>query len=468
MGRFVSPRARASVATLAAALLLSCAGVIALTLQPQGAAADALKPEPAEFTVKPGDAKSMDFSKIMIGSADVRPTSSDDCRTSPVTGLTCASHRIKIVNRTPGYFLRISTSWVSQSAAGTSVPDVDTYLFDGPGSSFNYNEVGGVSGAMPEQIKLVNPTQDEYDLVVGAYAGAITEHSVLVEYVNSAPGVTPAPPDILLTPKGAPFREVVTSVIAGETGSPALYPVLTWAPNDCRSDPKSDVLCDVYRLKLNRSKVKGAVNFVVIELQWPATLLPDIATPAAGLGLGYFPDLDMIVWDTPDHHLERGQAGGQGDGYPERVGFVATQDEYDLVIQAGKGAVTTYTLSAFMTDELFDKPFELLDPLTGQLISQDPSQGQVPLRPSDSPADVPPLALAPIDVDDQIAGIGLGTTEQFDRDEAMRLGQEALRNVSLNSKAPSAAVLILVMGVVPLLLLGGAVIVMRRRHSTIF
>jgi hypothetical protein len=84
----------------------------------------------------------------------------------------------------------------------------------------------------------------------------------------------------------------------------------------------------------------------------------------------------------------------------------------------------------------------------------------------DNPAAI--LPLAPIDVDDQIAGIGLGTTEQFDRAEAIRLGQEALRNVSLESDPPSGVILVLALVVVPAVLLGAGIVIMRRRHNVAF
>jgi hypothetical protein len=470
VGRFVSPRARAAVATLAAALVFACAGVVTLTLQSQPAGA-ALSKQSPEFVLKPGSIVPKEFSKLLIGSAEVRPNP-DECRNDPAMGLTCAAHRLK-VSRAPGYKLTVVLEWTAVGAADTFLPDVDLYLFDDAASKFDAAEIGGGSTAMPEEAS-ITPEQDEYDIVVQAWGGAINSYKITAYYsdkpISGGGGGPIVTPDLALSPDdAAPFRKTYTSPVAfPTTGSPALYPVVHWSPDDCRNNPAFDGICDVYRIKLNRNKTKDALNFVVIELSWQATALPDLALVAAGLGLGYFPDLDMFIWDRPDHAMAREAVGGQGDGYPERIGLRATQDEYDLVIQSGKGAVTGYTLSAFMTDEVFDKPFELLDPITGQPITKQPDGTFAPTPLPDGSGAVPGLDLAPIDVDDQIAGIGLGTTEQFDREEALRLGQQALRNVSVNSDPPSTAVLVLALAVLPLAVLAGAVALMRRRHNVLF
>jgi hypothetical protein len=257
-------------------------------------------------------------------------------------------------------------------------------------------------------------------------------------------------PDIVLTPHAKPFIKQYTSTVVAN-------PALAFFPEGCRTDPTSEPFCDVYRIKLNRSKAKGAINYVVISLEWTSVETPDLQTPLLGLGFGPVPNMDMYVYDQPQHSLDG--AGGTTLTMPERVGFVATQDEYDLVVQVFSGATTGYKITAFMTDELFDKPFELLDPITGNPIAPavDPVTGAFDGSKIDNPAAI--LPLAPIDVDDQIAGIGLGTTEQFDRAEAIRLGQEALRNVSLESDPPSGIILVLALVVVPAVLLGAGMLV---------
>lgn len=448
-------RLRAGALFTAVALALS--GVVALALRPASAGAAELSNRPADFTLRPGQAEGKEYSKVMIGSAEVRPNPVD-CRDNPAIGLTCAAHRIKLVNRQPGYFLRISTSWLSRDAGGTSVPDIDTYLFDGDSSQYDYNQVGGVSGAMPEQIKLVDPAQDEYDVVIGAYAGAVSSYSVVVEYTNASSAPTPGiTADFVLSPHDPPEIR--------EYQKPLAVPTIAGQPPDsCRNDPTQDLVCDAYRIKLNRNTAKGAVNFVVITLDWDPVETPDLDLVALGLGGEQVPNLDMYIFDTASHALEG--TGGNLFLLPERAGFVATQDEYDLTVQSKRGAGSSYTLSMFMTDEIFDKPFELLDPITGQPISEpiaDDKGGFV------SPVDgtvVPPLALAPVDPDEQIAGIGLGTTEQFE--DALQIGRAALRPTSANSEPPSAWVLVMAMGIIPLLLLTSGVVLLRRRHHVAF
>jgi hypothetical protein len=452
---------RALLAVFVASITLACAGAGLLAFSPARAHAEAMPPAPADFTLKPGDSKKLDVTRALVGSAEARPTA-DGCRNNPAIALTCGVHRIKLVNRTPGYFLRISTFWVDKDAAGNSVPDVDTYLFDGPTTSYDYKQVGGVSGAMPEQIKLVDPKQDEYDFVLGVYAGAITSYSVSVEYTNATSAPTAGVhADFVLAPHDAPAVKNVTSTLAVPT-------ISGQAPDSCRNDPTQDVVCDAYRVKLNRSLKKGAVNFVVIELDWDAVVTPDLSTPAVGLGGEQSPNLDMYVFDTAIHILEG--TGGNLFNLPERAGFVAAQDEYDLVVQSKRGVSHGYKLSMFMTDELFDKPFELLDPLTRQPIGTAPvddGNAFTGLTP-DTSGNIPQLALAPIDTDSAIAGIGLGTTEQFSASDLQRLGGRALRNTAATAEPPSNIVLVLLLLVVPGALLGAGVVVMRRRHNVLF
>jgi hypothetical protein len=236
-------------------------------------------------------------------------------------------------------------------------------------------------------------------------------------------------------------------------------------PDACRTDPLQDTTCDVYRLKLNRNKSKEAVNFVVITLSWDPVETPDLSTPALGLGGEQVPNLDMYLFDSPTHPVEG--TGGNLFLLPERAGFVAIQDEFDLVVTTKRGPGVSYKISAFMTDEIFGKPFELLDPVTGQLVTPGPDGSFTPVEPSGA-VDIPPLALAPVEIDQQIAGIGLGQTEQFDAQEAIRLGGEALRNTGVTHDPPSGLVLVLALGVLPMALLGTGVFVMRRRHADAF
>ncbi|MEY2473181.1 MAG: hypothetical protein QOK28_2510 [Actinomycetota bacterium] len=442
-------------------MLLGSTGAAALVLAPTTASAGVTPGVKPDFVVGPGDIVPQQFSQPLIGSAEVK-SKPDDCRNNAAIGLTCAAHRIK-VNRTAdkSFALRVVLEWDAQGDPSVAqAPDIDMFLFDSADSSFDSTQIGGAGATMPEQLKIV-PAQDEYDLVVQAYAGAITGYKLTVSYTAGAGvpagGVTP---DIVLTPHAPPFTKQYTSVIAA--GAPAV----AFFPDACRNQPGYQELCDVYRIKLNRNHAKDAINFVVVQLDWTPVVVPAQDLVAINLVGHPVPDLNMYVYDAPNHSLE-GIGGTSIENVPERVGWVATQDEYDLVVQSAGGTGTTYKLSAFMTDEVFTKPFELVDPLTGKPIVQQPDGEIAPAPVDHSVTPVPELALAPVDTDNQIAGIGLGTTEQFNADD-LQLGRQALRNTALNADPPSGIVLVLMLLVAPVIFLGAGIVVVRRRHSAIF
>jgi hypothetical protein len=459
------PSTRRGFVAVAASAVLTFTGVVALTFAPSTAHADSLSPQTPEYSVKPGDTQTQTFQQNLIGNGGAVTNTPDACRTDPVESLTCSAHRLHLT-RTPGLKLKIVLEWTNAGGDVNSVPDLDMYIFDGPNTSLD-KSVGGAGTTAPEQANFV-PAKDNYDIVVQAFAGAVTSYKLTVYYTNEINRLGAVTPDIILNPNQKPFVQTYTSALAGENGEPALYPVVHQKPDDCRNNPAYTGLCDVYRVKLNRNRAKGALNFVVIELDWNATTLPDLALVAAGLGLGSVPDLDIFVWDAPDHEVGRDAVGGQGQSIPERAGFTATQDEYDIVIQSDVGPSSSYKLTAYMTDELFNKPFEILDPVTGLPVGTTPADdgnafaGIIP----DGSGTVPPLALAPIDSDSQIAGIGLGTTEQFGSD--LQLGGQALRATATTATPPSGLVLVLALLLLPLAVLGGGVFALRRRHSDLF
>lgn len=461
-GLHASLRARASAFVLAAALVLAGSGAGALVFAPSTASAGVTPGIAPDFVVNPGDTVPKTFAKPLIGSAVVT-SNPDDCRTNPAIGLTCAAFRIK-VNRTAdkNYVLRIITEWDAQAASVQAEPDIDTYLFDGPTSKFDSTQVGGAGSTEPEQIK-ITPAQDEYDLVVNAFAGAITGFKVTVSYTAGA--TLPAgavTPDIVLAPHAAPYIHTYQSVLAGV---PAVVPY----PDACRNQPPYQQICDVYRIKLNRNHAKDATNFVVVTLDWNPVTVPAIDTPAIGLVSRPVPDLNMYVYDAPQHSLD-GVGGTSIQNVPERVGWVATQDEYDLVVESAGGVATGYTLNAFMTDEIFGKPFEAIDPTTGKTLVQQPDGSLVPVTapPSNEPAvSLPQIALAPIGADSQISNIGLGTTQQFNGNP-LAFSASPLRATAATAKPPSGLALVLFLIVVPLGALGAAIVVVRRRHTAIF
>lgn len=452
---------RASVVTLVVAVALACSGIVALTFQPQVASAGVTPGVKPDFELSPGDVEPETYPTTLVGSAEVK-SNPDDCRNNPVIGLTCAAHRIK-VHRTsnPDVQLRIILEWDGGPASDTaSVPDVDMYLFDTPTSHFDSTKVGGAGSTVPEQI-LLTPDQDEYDVVVQAYAGPVRGYKLTVSYTSNATLKAGAvTPDIVLSPH-KPFSHSYDTVLVGQPG-------LSVFPDGCRSQAEYDYVCDVYRIKLNRNPAKGALNFVVVTLDWtPTATAPGLDAVATATVERPVPDLNMYVYDAPQHSLT-GIGGTHVDAVPERVGWTATQDEYDLVIQSSAGMGLQYKLTAFLTDEIFDKPFELVDPITGETLIQQPDGSLAPATPTNVPVTIPPLALAPVDDDAQISGIGLGTTQQFDEAQALKLGREALRNTAVTTKPPSDALLWLSLVFLPGGLVGGFVLLMRRRHKQAF
>ena len=272
-------------------------------------------------------------------------------------------------------------------------------------------------------------------------------------------------PDIVLGPSKHTFHKHYNSLLVNDLTPQADDSVVPTA-DQCRDLPPLRLLCDVYRIKINRDRTPGAENFVVINVAWRrVATTPDLPLVAVGLGANDLPDIDLFLYKDADAFVPYPDVGGRGSVIPERIAFTATQDEYDLVVRAGAGAVTDYTIDAKWSNELFAKPFELLEGVTANV-----SDGPVDLSGSAAPPEAAdPLAaaaglnLVPVGVDEQIAGIGLGTTEQFDRN-ALALGSET-RVISASAKPPSTIVLILVMILLPLAAGSGAIAFMRRRHD---
>ncbi len=258
-------------------------------------------------------------------------------------------------------------------------------------------------------------------------------------------------------------------------------------PDACRDDPTMDLLCDAFRIKLHRNLAKDAINSVRVAVRWNSDVtVGDLVLVAAGLGVGELPDLDMYIYDAPDHALGYDTTdddtktpgcqgcegvGGRGVVVPEIAGFQATQDEYDVVVQAGTGVQHgPYTVTVTFSDELFDKQGELLD--NPSAAPSDASETPSSFRDipgvtgggGDSFA-APGLGLAPLTPDADIAGIGLGVSEQFDP-QYLALGG-AVRRTAAVTDPPSGVALVGTMVVLPLLLAAAGVEWLRRRRRAL-
>ena len=280
---------------------------------------------------------------------------------------------------------------------------------------------------------------------------------------NPTPGI---PPAIVLTPgEDAKYYEYSSFMIGESRTDP---------PDTCRSHPVFGLACDAHRLKLNRSTKAGTQNFVILELSWDYIEPPTVAVAVTAVSPAVVPDLDLLVYRTPTLALSPGLVGGQGINSPERVAFVANQNEYDVVIKIDTGIAQGYRLRAFMSDELFDKPFEALDEALKA------AEEATPDAPPFEEEFTPPFegfggsadtSLAPLPettplTDRQIRNLGFGIDEQlgFNR---IDLGGGQRRDVVAVGKDPSGIALVLALLVIPLAAAGAGTFWLRRRRQAL-
>ena len=440
-----------------------------------------------DFNVSIGERVTKKFDVLLVGTAASTATGAplpDNCRaatppagTDPSFNHTCAAYRIKLDipgtdNEEDDFLatdstLEITTHWTEiANAAGTEdIPDIDTYIFYNPSSEIDSTAAGGAEGGQPETIT-INPEQGEYDLVVNDFAGVVNQISVTVQFTdnNSTKKIAKVPlakakPDFVLSPHEAPItRKFDVNVVTPPV--PVLYPA------DCRS-PENANFCQVYRFKLNRNKTKGARNFVVVQIFWQAQKAPDLGLVALGLSLGYVPDIDAYVYDQPESHMSTGTVGGTGFGLPEKVQWTARQDEFDLEIQASTGLVSGYTIKAFMSDEIFDTPFELLDDTVDNAKAAPGAydDGNSTLAPDDLSALRGGLDLLPVGSDSDINKVGFGVDQKFGDQSQFAFGPQT-RNIA-NIKPPSAVILWLALVIAPGIIGAFVAVGLRRRRRSV-
>ena len=229
--------------------------------------------------------------------------------------------------------------------------------------------------------------------VVRGLAAGVVAFAVALGGVAAVPAAAEGELAVIELSPGDVFQQTFESINVNDGGQ-------MHTPADCVGDAPS---CDVIRLKLNRDLSEGALNFVRIELRWEGGAQPpDLALVVAGLGLGPVNDLDMYVYDAAGTELET--AGGATAGDHEVAAITADQDVYDLVINQFTGATLEYELSITFSNELFESPFESLDPA---LRDRSGSSGVVD-RSGDP---VPPAAVAPAPI---AAPIEIAAAPTFD------------------------------------------------------
>jgi hypothetical protein len=280
---------------------------------------------------------------------------------------------------------------------------------------------------------------------------------------NVTPGVVP---DIVLSASSTTFTKHYDTLLINDA-TPQADPSVVPTPDQCRDIAALDVFCDVYRFKIVRDTSKGASNFVVVTVDWKGQAsTPALALAVAGLSDSDVPDIDLFLYKDADTYIDYADVGGRGAVIPERIVWEATQGEYDLVVRAGTGVATEYRITAQLSNEVFGKPFEVLDlsqTSTGAAppdFSQEPPAFTIPGAPV-----APELALAPVEADEDISQIGLGTDEQFGAQD-LNLGKHT-RAVATAAEPPSTLVLILAMVFFPATAASGAFVVLRRRRDAL-
>jgi len=322
--------------------------------------------------------------------------------------------------------------------------------------------------------------------------------------VDAAVPLTPSvKPDAVLSP-GDTFVKVSKNLNISDDA-------FLHYPSECR-DGSANLRCDVYRIKLNRNLAPDALNFVFFSVEFEALYTtPDLALVAAGLSGIPVGDIDVQVYDKDDHYLgqdypsegdvefalglvgglpvpglpgvveqlkpilvgddtETGDIndvppGGTGFDTPERGGFTAKQDLYDIIVLPVKGFNSEYTLRVGFSDDKFALPFEVLDPeSTAPGFGSDPVETPSDTSPSGNSSTEPPLADANVAPDADLGGIGLGINERFEAPPAFAF--RGARNVS-KTGPPSGVALVVGLLVAPLGAAVGATLFLRRRRQAL-
>jgi hypothetical protein len=230
-----------------AALVLLCTTVASANVTPGVTPDIVLSPTNRTFTKH--------YNSLLVNDltpqadASVVPTA-DQCRDLAPLDVLCDVYRIKIVRDTSKgaqNFVVINVDWPSQGrtpalalvAAGLSdsdLPDIDLFLYKDADTYLDSADVGGRGSIIPERI-VWQATQDEYDLVVRAGTGVVTEYRITAQLSNEKfdrPNEVLDQPDRFTPPPDNSGAQ--PSPVALPTGDLAAPAVLPLAPID--SDPQ--------------------------------------------------------------------------------------------------------------------------------------------------------------------------------------------------------------------------------------
>ncbi|MEY2425065.1 MAG: hypothetical protein QOI61_637 [Actinomycetota bacterium] len=267
-----------------------------------------------------------------------------------------------------------------------------------------------------------------------------------------------------------------------------------YSPEACRGRPATTdeaiapATCKAYRIVLNLDTNPLARNTVLIEADFDQLQPRSLPLVVAGLNPAPLNGVNVYVWDWEDHYLGQDYPDptlepliGPGDpedeppgtntfASPERGSFKAKYKVYDITVQATQGANQGYELRLRFSNEIFTKPFEVLDDTlgapTGPIDEPQGSQFAPPFTGGYGNSVVQPLPLVDVIADGDIAGIGLGVNEQFNAQQALAFGTQT-RRVAAIADPPSTLALVAGMILFPLIAGAGAVFALRRRRQAL-
>jgi hypothetical protein len=265
-------------------------------------------------------------------------------------------------------------------------------------------------------------------------------------------------PDAVLAPGQTVTFENTTPM----PGATSLY-----SPEACRGHPGTaedagaQLTCKAYRIVLKLDKNPDALNTVFFEADFDQVKPPQLVAGVGGVNPAPLNGINVYVWDWEDHYLGQDAPdptfdpvlgpgdpndippGGNSFAAPERGGFTAQYAIYDITMQATQGVNQGFKLRVKFSNEIFDKPFELLEDLSSGAGVPTAAEG-VFTSPVDRSANIDTgLPTASVLPDNDIANIGLGVNERFD-DQALALGRSTRNVAAISEPSPLALVAALV------------------------
>ncbi len=281
--------------------------------------------------------------------------------------------------------------------------------------------------------------------------------------------------------------------------TPLIGSAYFYSPRQCRGDDPPDpsepdastapIVCKSYRIALNIDTNPKADNHVLFKAEFDQIKPNALVAVAAGINPAPLNGLDVYVWDAEDHYLGQNAPGtldpvfGPGDpedvppgsatfNSPEIGGFKVKQKVYDITVNASRGLNQTFDLRVTYSNEIFKQPSELLDQLglppdaAQNDDSSSPPSFFSDRTPSDATTEVT-LPQADLLPDADLAGVGLGVSEQFDPQQAgIALGRST-RSISTTASKPSALALVLGLVLLPIAATAAVVVMARRRRQAL-